>query len=243
MEKKKKSIGSRVLTVLSITLIVILSLILVANLTLIIKGAVNDDKAPSLFGVTPLVVLSGSMEGDNADSFDAGALIFVVDTDVEKLNEGDVIAFFDPASTKKAIVTHRIVEITTVDGELAFYTKGDNNNAKDDVPVKASNVIGEYSFHLNGVGNFALFLQRPLGMLLFIGIPVIGFIVYDIIRRKKSSKQKDKKTEELEAEIARLRALSNQSSEEAPVEQTSEAKNETLEEAPTEVASEEENKE
>jgi len=210
MEKTKKSQKAKILSVLGIVAIVILSLILILNLVIMIKGIVNPDVPPSILGRTPLVVLSGSMRGDNEDSFNEGALIFVKETDAENLKAGDVIAFFDPKSNKNSITTHRIVEVTEKDGELAFYTKGDANNTQDDVPVKASKIIGVYTSHMEGIGNFAMFLQKPIGMLLFIGVPVIAFIVYDLVRRQLASKTKKKETQELEAEIERLRALANQ---------------------------------
>lgn len=220
MEKERSSVKSNILSALGIVAIVLLSLILISNLTLIIKGTVNSDTPPALFGRTPLVVLSGSMTGEREDSFSEGALIFVKSADTDSLQAGDVIAFYDPSSSNNSIVTHRIDEVTEVDGEKAFYTKGDNNNDRDMLPVKASRVIGVYTFHLNGVGKFALFLQQPLGMLLFIGVPVLAFIIYDLVRRGLSAKKKDEKTAELEAEIERLRALSADTS--ASKEETSE---------------------
>lgn len=219
MEKVQKTKTAKILSILGIVAIVVLSLILILNLVIMVKGIVNPDVPPSIFGSTPLVVLSGSMSGENEDSFNEGALIFVKKVDAESLKSGDVIAFFDPKSNKNSITTHRIVDVTTVDGEKAFYTKGDANNTQDDVPVKASRVIGVYTSHMEGIGNFAMFLQEPVGMLLFIGVPVIAFIVYDLVRRQLAAKTKNKKTQELEAEIERLRALANQTPQ--PTEETS----------------------
>ena len=55
-----------------------------------------------------------------------------------------------------------------------------------------------------------MFLQKPLGMAVFIGIPVCAFIIYDIIRRQRSSGRKDKETEALKAELERLRAAARE---------------------------------
>ena len=55
-----------------------------------------------------------------------------------------------------------------------------------------------------------MFLQKPLGMAVFIGIPVCAFIIYDIIRRQRSSGKRDKETEELKAELERLRAAAGE---------------------------------
>ena len=205
----KSKVTSRILSVLGIIVICVLSLVLLCNCVLLVKGAMDDVNPPSLFGRIPLVTLSGSMSGDNPDSFDTGALLLMKKTETEELKVGDVIAFFDPASKKNAITTHRIVELTELDGERAFYTKGDYNGERDALPVKAGSVIGKYVFHVNGLGNFALFLQEPIGMLLFIGVPVISFILYDAIRRSRAAKAKNEDTEALKAELERLRALRN----------------------------------
>ena len=46
-------------------------------------------------------------------------------------------------------------------------------------------------------------------MLVFIGVPVIAFIAYDIIRRKLQADKKQDKTRALEEELERLRAQAN----------------------------------
>ena len=51
-----------------------------------------------------------------------------------------------------------------------------------------------------------MFLQTPLGMAVFIGIPVCAFIIYDIIRRQRQAKKGNDETEELKKELERLKA-------------------------------------
>ena len=209
--------------IISITLIVILSLILLCNFSMILQGIISPDTPPNLFGVTPLIVLTGSMEGDNPGSFGEGSIIFTtrVDPTTLKATEyddetgnivslGDVIAFRDPASkqTPKAILTHRIIKvITEEDGSIRFLTQGDANNSADRLSVSAEDVIGIYNTHIEGVGNVAMFLQTIPGMIIFIGIPVIAFVVYTVLMSARSGKKKDAKTAELEAELARLREM------------------------------------
>ena len=55
---------SRAATGVGLALCVILSFFLVCNLTVIVKGALFPDRPPSVLGVTPMVVLSGSMSGE-----------------------------------------------------------------------------------------------------------------------------------------------------------------------------------
>ncbi|MGI5906946.1 MAG: signal peptidase I, partial [Candidatus Pararuminococcus gallinarum] len=184
-------------------------ILFVCNLTIIIKGTLNTEKPPSLLGVTPMVVLSGSMSGTQEGHIEVGDLIFVVNEEPEQLEIGDVIAYINEGTT----VTHRITAIDTgEDDGLIFTTKGDANDAEDTEDVTEEQIIGVYQGRIPKVGDFALFLQKPLGMLLFIGIPLLAFIVYDILRRQRYANCEKAKTEEMEAELERLRSLSGKNS-------------------------------
>ena len=92
-------------------------------------------------------------------------------------------------------------------GARAYRTKGDANNTIDTVPTKPENIIGLYVSRVPKIGAFIYFLQKPWGMAIFIGVPVLAFIIYDIIRRQRSAKREDNKVEALEEELKRLREL------------------------------------
>ena len=205
----KPTRAQQITGIIGLVLCVILSLMLIFNLSIIVKGSINPDEPPAVLGITPLVVLSGSMSGDAPDHIEPGDMIFVDKVDAKDLNVGDVIAF----KWGKIIVTHRIVEISTdKSGARSFTTEGDANNTPDESPVPEDDVVGIYRFRIGKVGNFALFMQTPLGMFLFIGLPLMAFIGYDIIRRQRYANQESERTAELEAEIARLRALTAEKS-------------------------------
>ena len=177
VNKKYEKIGMIAMIVITLLLLPIL----VVNLTLIIKGSTNDEIPPDIFGIAPLVVTSGSMAGENNDSFEAGSLVFVKllpQDKITELKEGDIITF----RILGGYVTHRILSVNTENGStVSFTTKGDNNNASDGI-VPISNVIGKCVGSIEGLGNFALFMQSPAGILVFVGIPVILYIIYDIIK-------------------------------------------------------------
>lgn len=210
MEKetqKNTSPGKVVLTAVSILLCVVLGLMLVCNIAIIVKGTLQPGTPPSVLGITPLVVLSGSMSGDAEDHIEIGDLIFVDKADPDALEVGDVIAYMEGS----VVITHRIVRIqTAADGTLLFTTKGDANNTEDLLPVPEQDLVGIYKGRIPKVGDFAIFLQTPLGMILFIGVPVLAFILYDIIRRQRYAARESQKTAQLEAELERLRALTAQ---------------------------------
>ncbi len=211
--KKKGSFGHTFFVILGAILCVIFAAMLICNVTIIVKGTINPATPPSVFGVTPLVVLSGSMSGDAPDHIEVGDLIFVGSVDTADLGVGDVITYMQEGSA----ITHRIIDIKTEEGKLLFYTKGDANNSADRKPVEAENVVGIFKGRIPKVGDFALFLQEPLGMVLFIGVPLLLFIIYDIIRRQRYAAKEDKKTGELEAELERLRRLAGERADASPV--------------------------
>ena len=153
-----------------------------------------------------MVVQSGSMSGSAKDHIEVGDLIFTVKPDVDKLKAGDIISYMDG----QIAVTHRIVAVETgADGKRSFLTKGDANNTEDPL-VSEDVVFGLYKGRIPKLGDFAMFLQKPLGMAVFIGIPVCAFIIYDIISRQKSAGKKDEETAALKAELERLRAAAGE---------------------------------
>lgn len=202
----KKKTANRIVFTIGMVLCVIFAVMLVGNLTIIIKGIIHPELPPSVLGVTPMVVQSGSMSGSAKDHIEVGDLIFTVKPDVDKLKAGDIISYMDG----QIAVTHRIVTVETgADGKRSFLTKGDANNTEDPL-VSEDVVFGLYKGRIPKLGDFAMFLQKPLGMAVFIGIPVCAFIIYDIISRQKSAGKKDEETAALKAELERLRAAAGE---------------------------------
>lgn len=203
-DRKQIKAVVRLKTFTGLVLCVVLGFLLLCNITIIVKGTLNPEKPPELLGITPMVVLSGSMSGDAPDHIEVGDLIFVGKEQPDRLEVGDVIAYMSGGTT----VTHRITAIDTAeDGSLLFTTKGDANDTEDSEAVAEDQLIGVYRGRIPKVGDFALFLQQPLGMLLFIGVPLLAFIIYDIVRRQRYARVEKEKTLEMERELARLRAL------------------------------------
>ena len=208
----KKEKTGKVWFIVMIVAIIILLPLLIVNLTLIIKGTVNPDVPPDIFGIAPMAVESGSMEGDNADSFNENALIFVRilgDDEKKTLKENDVITFVISGT----YITHRIIGVNYDENGVAesYLTKGDANDSPDRSAVDVGNVIGKYVGSIDGLGGFALFLQTSLGILIFIGIPVLIYIAYDVTRIVLHNRQARQQEGEMIArqneEIERLKAL------------------------------------
>ena len=212
MADKKSTLGHRILTAVGIILCVILIPMLIINCTLLIKGWANKDEVPTLFGYAPMIVLTDSMVGNNADSFSGGDLIFVKTVKPEEVEKGDVISFFDPQGNGTSITSHRVAEIINENGKISFKTKGDNNNTEDKLPVPAENLAGVYTgFKIVGAGRVAMFMQTPWGLIICVIVPVLLLIGWDAVRRARYNKQHAEDTDALLAELEELRRLKSDS--------------------------------
>lgn len=182
---------------LGVVIIIIFLPILIINTILIIKSYVHPDEVPSVFGIKPFIVLSGSME----PTIMTGDLAIIKNCDPNELKENDIIAFRNGTS----VITHRIIEVTEKDGKKVFLTKGDNNNTEDRNPVSPESVEGIYVSRIPGLGDFAMFLQTTAGSIIFISIPFILFILTEAAQRRKESKYQAEKQKKLEKELEELK--------------------------------------
>ena len=202
-EKVKTSSLHKVLTVIGTVLCIILIPILIINCALIIKSYTSDE-VPSLAGVLPLIVLTDSMY----PHIESGDLIICHTVEAEDVQVKDVIAFFDPAGNGTTIVTHRVVEVTELNGQLAWRTKGDNNNTEDRLLGTADKLVAVYEgTRLPGFGNVALFMQTTPGLIVCVVVPILLFVGYDMVRRRMYEKSNKQDTDQLMKELEELRRL------------------------------------
>lgn len=173
---------------------IILIPMLIINIYIMIQSKTNQDKVPSVFGIKPFIVLSGSME----DEIYKGDLIFTKNVEPSRLKVNDVIAFRDSENT---VTTHRIIDLVVEDGQTYFITKGDNNNTQDQNLVSFKDVEGIYITRIPGIGSIMNSLSEPTTIIiLLLGITLI-FIIGFMISNKKQREQERK--EFLEYKIAK----------------------------------------
>lgn len=195
--QNEKAKGHKLWTALVVLVCVLLIPLLIVNLTIIVKSISDPQQVPGFMGYKPLIVLSGSME----PTILPGDIVVVREVPADTLQKGDIVSYM----SGKSVITHRIMEISQADGKRNFYTKGDNNNVDDGVPVTDDMLQGKYLFRIPRIGHAAIFMQTPTGMLLFIAVPLILFILYDVFRRRNYDKREEKATRELEAELEAMK--------------------------------------
>lgn len=202
MKKEKTNVKDKILTAIGTVMCIILTPVLIINLTLIVKSYTNTDEVPDVAGYLPLIVLTDSM----VPEIYSGDLIICHTIEAEDVKEGDVIAFFDPAGNGSSIVTHRVIEVINENNEIEFKTQGDNNNTEDKLPVPADSLVGIYQTRIAGLGHVAMFMQSSTGLIVCVVLPIVLLVAYDMIRRRLYEKKKDNDNAALLAELEALRA-------------------------------------
>lgn len=115
-------------------IVLIISIILVISLIYIKFFSKNINIKP--FGIEILKVESDSMKPE----FSKGDIIIIQEKEEYEVN--DIITF---QLTDNEKITHRIIE----KNENTYYTKGDNNNAKDETGIKKDNILGKVIYIFN----------------------------------------------------------------------------------------------
>ncbi len=190
----------KVKNILTIIVMIILLIILFVSGVILINSYTKPNEVPSFFGWKPFIVLSGSME----TQIMTGDVAVVKEVDTDILKEGDIIAFKDD----ELVITHRIERIEEIDGETRYITKGDNNNAEDIGYVSPKQVEGLYQFRVARLGNLAMFVQTPIGMVVCISIPLIMLALLqlsDSRKEKKIIQAKEDKQRQMEEEMEKLK--------------------------------------
>ena len=222
MDKPKNNIKTALKitgNVLFYGLIFLLLLFSISNLSIKREGDIAN-----VMGRGFLPVLSDSMEGNNKDSFDKGALVFVrilSENSKKNLEVDDIITFYD--ASLNAINTHRIVfvadnyVITQGDKAAAsaqYVPGGDNTGIQYEV-VTYANIKAIRTGHINGLGGAISYLQTPVGFALFVILPVVLLLAYQgfvltktllaVNKEKIEAKHATDKEALLEAEKERIR--------------------------------------
>lgn len=169
-------------------------ILLVALSAYILICSING-KAASVFGVSIVKVVSGSME----PSIHEGDYIIIRKIKSSELKAGDIICFYSRDEEIYGMLnTHRIVRI--LDG--GFITKGDANNIEDSAAVAADDIVGKYEGKSRFLGWLDSFSSGK--KLLFAAIVIImsATAVYEVITiAKVSAECKAKKAAEEEQAV------------------------------------------
>ncbi|MFC4224797.1 signal peptidase I [Lysinibacter cavernae] len=142
---------------------------------------------PRATGSTTYTILTNSM----APGLPPGTVIVTQPRAISDIRVGDVITY-QVESGKPAVITHRVVGISTdTRGETAFITRGDNNSVNDPEPIIREQVLGVVIYSvpyiglaINAVTGNAKLLVPVLIAVVFI-LWGLGYVVSYVLSRKK----------------------------------------------------------
>jgi signal peptidase I len=121
---------------------------------------------PRLTGATPYTILTGSM----TPTYPPGTLVVDKPADPDSVGVGTVVTY-QLESGKPAVVTHRVVAVTTtVTGEQRFITQGDANPAPDEEPVRPEQIRGQVWYAVPQLGRVSVLFSGHERQLLTYGI-------------------------------------------------------------------------
>ena len=184
-QKEKKPFSQKSLQVLCAILCVFSVIVAILSSVIIVRGWINPDRPPSVFGITPAVMADDSMQSEAADAIAYGDAIFFKKTDGEDLENGEVFAFYEDG----IIRVGRVQGLTQTEDGFLCYVKADNLPAPYATEITAENAVGTVAFKMHWLGVLALFVLTPIGKFLFIWLPLIvfaSFLLYEwwLVRRE-----------------------------------------------------------
>ncbi|MBM7553664.1 signal peptidase I SipW [Thalassobacillus pellis] len=185
-------IVKKTLNYIATTLLAILLLFMV----FMVISSKASPEGPNILGYQLKTVLSGSME----PGIKTGSIIAVEPLDnVNTIKKGDVITYKE----EDYLVTHRVTEVVSNEGQTLFRTKGDNNDAEDLNPVMAENVVAQYTgFTVPYVGYFIEYAKSKTGSALLLLIPGLlllgysGFTIWQVISSIETPSRKEEESSE-----------------------------------------------
>lgn len=168
----KPDLKQIILNILKYGLLGFLVFLIIINVYLGINKGISNNPIPKFLGISPLIVLSGSMQ----PAINAGDIVVIREQPSEQYKLGDVATYLDGTTA----FTHRIV------GKEAggFILKGDNNNVSDDI-VPREQFLGKVVLRIPKAGLAVLFFKTPAGMILLCGLLILTIYGDELIPRRR----------------------------------------------------------
>lgn len=127
------------------------------------------------------IIETGSM----APTMPTGTAVFL--NKAAHYNEGDVITF--ERAGEKLPTTHRIVSNEVQSGVIYYTTKGDANDAPDQLKIAENDIIGRVWLAVPYLGYILAFLRTGIGFGLIIGVPFVAVMAEEILKMVRARRQ------------------------------------------------------
>ena len=166
--------------VIAIILTVLFGIGALFNIYVLVNSFLKQHGYPSAFGITPIVVV----EGEDAetekieDIVKPGDLLFALERNMKDYEADDVVAF----THNGGILIGRITEIESKKGNiLSFTVQAAYSENPFEPSATVENLLGDIDYRIPQVGYFILFLATLPGRILFVGIPMLIYLILLIL--------------------------------------------------------------
>ncbi|WP_093988583.1 S24/S26 family peptidase [Massiliimalia timonensis] len=175
------------LFILFLVISVITSLIYLPVFSSVSKAA-KTDSVPTLFGKQYVPM----MKENTFDSISAGSIVIIEEAYPVNIQEGDVILYRTPANDTSnevypgfSLATVQMIETAEDDsGEIIFHTISGNTTpetAEDLTSIQSTDMYGEATMALNGMGNAFQFVNSTTGLIVLEVLPLSLFVIFLVL--------------------------------------------------------------
>ncbi|MEY9953721.1 signal peptidase I [Leifsonia sp. EB34] len=147
----------------------------------------------AVFGLRPVVVISGSME----PTLPVGSLVFYRTVPAADVVKGDIVTV-PRQDGGTGLITHRVKEVTTKGDVTTLRLKGDANATPDPLPYVVSSV-GSFVGVIPVAGTIALAARTPLGIAA-VATYVAALVAVIVFGRRRPAARKRRQAGHLPAE-------------------------------------------
>lgn len=168
----------------------IIFLILIVYLAFIVIQRISGNQ--SIFGYRIFAVATGSMVPD----YNVNDVLAIKEVDHDELQVGDDITYLgERRDVNGKIVTHRIIDIKTIDGKKTYITKG-INNITEDPSIEDDQIYGKVMGKIPIVTEINHIIKNQYGFFFLIFIPLVTVIFLEIADTVTEIKHEKKDVEE-----------------------------------------------
>ncbi len=168
----------------------IIFLILIVYLAFIVIQRISGNQ--SIFGYRIFAVATGSMVPD----YNVNDVLAIKEVDHDELQVGDDITYLgERQDVNGKIVTHRIIDIKTIDGKKTYITKG-INNITEDPSIEDDQIYGKVMGKIPVVTEINHIIKNQYGFFFLIFIPLVTVIFLEIADTVTEIKHEKKDVEE-----------------------------------------------
>ena len=188
--KEQKNVLKAIDKIISIFLIVFIIISAAASLFFTYNKLQN--KMVSIFGYSICYVVTGSM----LPALEVGDAILIKKVPENEIYEDDIITYLSTTGPLSGnYITHRVIEVNTIENTLVFVTKGDANSEADTEFITASKIQGVYVGKIAAIKFLLSILSKPINFILFIVTPLSIALIMQLLNfiieiRKKSDENK-----------------------------------------------------